>query len=132
MAAASNFTETLALNFLLTTGTATRPTAWYIGLHTADVTDAGSGTEVSGFDYARQTVAFDAASGTNPTFCDNTSTITFPTANGGNWGTISHIGIWSALSGGTLYFHGQLSTSKVVNDGDTFQILAGNLVINLA
>jgi len=132
MAAASNYTETLALNFLLTTGTATRPTAWYIGLHTADVTDAGSGTEVSGFSYARQAVAFDAASGTNPTFCDNTSTITFPTASGGNWGTITHIAIWDSLTTGNVLFHGALTTSKVVNDGDTFLILAGNLVINLA
>lgn len=132
MAAASNFTENLVLNFMLTTATATRPTDWYVALFTSDPTDANSGTEVTGNGYARQVIAFNTASGTNPTFCDNSATITFPTASGGNFGVITHLGIMSALTSGTLYFHGQLTNSKTVNDGDTFQILANNLIINLA
>jgi len=132
MAAASNFAENLILNWTLTTGSATRPTAWYVALFTTDPTDAGSGTELSLYSYARQAVTFNAATGTNPTYCDNTATITFPTASGGNWGTVTHIGIYNASTAGNLLFHGALTTSKTVNDGDTFQILANGLVINLA
>jgi hypothetical protein len=128
MSAASDYTENLALEYLLTTDSVTRPTAWYIGLHTADVTDAGTGTEVSGNGYARKTVAFSV---TNDT-ASNSATVTFDAASGGNWGTITHIGVWDALTTGNLLFHGAVTTSKTIEDGDTFQISAGNLDITLA
>ncbi len=128
MSAASDYTENLALEYLLTTDSVTRPTAWYIGLHTADVTDAGTGTEVSGNGYARKTVAFSV---TNDT-ASNSATVTFDAASGGNWGTITHIGVWDALASGNLLFHGAVTTSKTIEDGDTFQISAGNLDITLA
>ena len=128
MASASNATETLLLKYSLTTDAVTRPTAWYIGLHTADVTDAGTGTEVTGNGYARTAVSFTV---TNDT-ATNSATVTFPTASGGSWGTVSHLGIWSASSGGTLYYHGILTASKSVADGDTFTIQSGALTIVLA
>ena len=129
MSAASDYTENLALEYLLTTETnITRPTAWYIGLHTADVTDAGTGTEVSGNAYARKAATFTVTTDT----ASNGSTITFDAASGGDWGTITHIGVWDALSGGNLLFHGAVTTSKTIEDGDTFQISSGNLDITLA
>jgi hypothetical protein len=129
MASASNATETLLLKYSLTTdATITRPTAWYIGLHTADVTDAGTGTEVTGNGYARTAVTFTV---TNDT-ATNSATVTFPTASGGSWGTVSHLGIWSATTAGTLYYHGALTASKSVADGDTFTIQSGALTIVLA
>lgn len=127
MSAASNYTENLALAWLLTTGTATRPTSWYIGLHTADVTDAGTGTEVSGGSYARESVAFSVTDDT----ASNSATVTFTTATA-NWGTITHIGVWDASTGGNLLFHGAVTTSKTIETGDTFQISSGNLDITLA
>ena len=128
MSAASNATETLVLKYTLTTDAVTRPTAWYVGLHTQDVTDAGTGTEVTGNAYARTAATFTV---TNDQ-ATNSGSITFPTASGGNWGTITHIGIWSATTAGTLYYHGALTASKVCNDGDTFQIAASALTITLA
>ena len=128
MASASNATETLLLKYSLTADAVTRPTAWYIGLHTADVTDAGTGTEVTGNGYARTAVSFTV---TNDT-ATNSATVTFPTASGGSWSTVSHIGIWSATTAGTLYYHGALTASKSVADGDTFTIQSGALTIVLA
>lgn len=128
MASASNVTETLLLKYSLTTDAVTRPTAWFIGLHTADVTDAGTGTEVTGNAYARTAVSF-TVSGDVAT---NSATVTFPTASGGNFGTVTHIGIWSASTAGSVYYHGALTASKVVNDGDTFTIQASALTITLA
>ena len=127
MSAASNYTETLALTFLLTSSAATRPTAWYVALFTTSPTDAGSGTEVSGTYYARQSVAFTVSGDT----ASNSATITFPAA-GSNWGTISHVGVYDAVTTGNLLFHGSVTTSKSIDTGDTFQISAGNLDITLA
>ncbi len=127
MSAASNYTETLALTWLLTNSSATRPTAWYIALFTSDPTDAGSGTEVSGTNYARQAVTFTV---TNDT-ASNSATVTFPAA-GSNWGTITHVGVYTAETSGNLLFHGAVTTSKAIDTGDTFQITSGNLDITLA
>lgn len=136
MSAATDAAEVLALNFLLTTGTATRPTSWFIGLHTGDPGESGTANEVANlYSYARTAVTFDAAAqpSTGLTFCDNSATVTFPTASGGNFGTITHISIKASATYATTtsYFKGALTTSKVVNDGDTFQIQAGQLVISL-
>ena len=129
MSAASDYVENLALEWLLTSNSATRPTAWYIGLHTADPTDAGTGTEVStsGTAYAREAVSFTV---TNDT-ASNSATVTFSAATA-NWGTITHVGVWDSLSGGELLFHGAVTTSKTIETGDTFQISSGNLDITLA
>jgi hypothetical protein len=127
MAAASNFTENLALKFLLTNTTATRPTAWYVALFTTDPTDAGSGTEVSGTNYARTAVSFSVANDT----ATNSAPVTF-TAAGSNWGSVSHIGVYDAITTGNLLFHGQVQTAKQIDSGDTFTISTSNLSIVLA
>lgn len=128
MSAASNYTENLALTWLLTTGSATRPTAWYLALFTSDPTDAGSGTEVSGTNYTRKAVAFSVSSDT----ASNSATITFDAAGSGGWGTITHVGVYDASTSGNLLFHGAVTTSKTIDAGDTFQVSSGNLTITLA
>lgn len=136
MSAATDTAEVLALNFLLNTQTATRPTTWYIALHTGDPGESGTANEVANaYNYQRKEVAFDPASqpSTGLTFCDNTDTVTFNTATGGNWGVITHISIKTSQTYATTtaLFKGALTASKTVNDGDTFQIQAGQLVISL-
>lgn len=130
MAALSDYAEKLLLDWLMTNGSATRPTAWYVALYTAAPSDAGGGTEVSGNGYSRQAVTFDAAtSGAGTT--SNTGAVTF-TAAGGDWGTITHIGIHDASSGGNLLWHGTLTVSKTVADGDTLQFATGNIDLTMA
>lgn len=130
MSALSNYAEKLLLDWMMTTGSATRPTAWYVALYTAGPTDTGGGTEVSGNGYSRQSVTFDAAtSGAGTT--SNSGTISF-TASGGNWGTVTHIGIFDASTSGNLLWHGALTSSKVVEDGDTLQFSAGAIDLTIA
>jgi len=130
MAALSDHAEKLLLDWMMTTGSATRPTAWYVGLFTAAPSDAGGGTEVSGSGYAREAVTFAAASTPGGT-TSNTGDVSF-TAAGGNWGTITHIGIFDASSAGNLLWHGSMTASKVVNDGDTLQFSTGNIDLTIA
>jgi len=130
MAALSDYSEKLLLDWLMTNGSATRPTNWYVALYTAAPNDAGGGTEVSGNGYSRQSVTFAAAtSGAGTTA--NTNDVVF-TAAGGSWGTITHIGIFDASTAGNLLWHGSLTASKTVADGDTLQFSTGNIDLTLA
>ena len=130
MAALSDHAENLLLNWLMTTDAVTRPTAWYVGLYTAAPSDAGGGTEVSGNGYTRQAISCGTATGTGGT-TSNDANITF-TAAGGDWGTITHIGIFDASSGGQLLWHGAMSASKTIADGDTLQFNTGNIDLTIA
>lgn len=130
MAALSNYAEKLLLDFAMTTGSATRPTAWYVALYTAAPDDTGGGTEVSTGGYARQSVTFSAASSPGGT-TSNSNTVSF-TASGAGYGTVSHIGIFDNVSGGNLLWHGSMTASKTVADGDTLEFSIGNIDLTLA
>ena len=128
MAEMSNYLENALINATLRATTFTSPATVYVSLHTADPTDAGTGTEVSGGSYARQSATFAAPSnGASATNAD----ITFPQATG-NWGTVTHIGIWDALTTGNLLYHTQLDASKTIDTGDIFKIASGSLTVTLA
>jgi len=130
MAALSDYAENLLMNWMMTTDSVTRPTAWYVALYTAAPSDSGGGTEVSGNGYTRQALTVGTASGTGGT-TSNTGNITF-TASGGDWGTITHIGIHDASSAGNLLWHGAMSASKTIADGDTLQFNTGNIDLTIA
>jgi hypothetical protein len=122
----SNHAETLALTWLMTAGSATRPTSWYVALHTGDPGETGASSEVSGTGYARQSAAFDApASGATA----NTADLTFTA--GGAWGTVTHASIWDAVSGGNCLWQGTC-TNKAITSGDVYKFLAGALDLALA
>jgi hypothetical protein len=130
MSALSNYAEKLLLDWLMTAGAATRPTAWYLALFTAAPSDSGGGTEVSGAGYARQTIAFAAAtSGAGTT--DNTGLVSF-TASGGNYGTVTHVGIFDASTSGNLLWWGAMTASRTINDGDTLEFAIGAVDLTMA
>lgn len=131
MSSFTDYTENLVLNWLFTTNSATRPTAWYIGLFTAAPSDAGGGTEVTGNGYARVATGTLSVSGTSPTNCTNDAAIEFAAASGGNWGTITHIAVMTASTAGTMLGWAPLTTSRTINDGDILRIPAGDLDITL-
>ena len=130
MSSFSDYTENLVLTYLFTTSSATRPTAWYVGLFTAAPSDTGGGTEVSGNAYARVVTGTISGSGTATTFT-NAAAIEFAAASGGNWGTIGWAGIFDASTAGNLLAWAPLTTSRVINDGDVFRIPASSLTITL-
>ena len=124
----TNAFETSTLSYLLTTGTVTRPTAWYVALFTSDPTDTGAaGTEVSGFSYARVAVTFSVTDNV----ASNTAGVEFPAATGGAWGTVSHIGIMDASTGGNMIIHSALTASKAIADGDVFRVPTSDLTVSL-
>ena len=128
MAEMSNYLENALINATLRNTSYTSPAAVYVSLHTADPTDAGTGTEVSGGSYARKSASFAAPSnGASATNAD----ITFDQATA-SWGTIGWIGIFDASTSGNLLYHTALTTSKTIDTGDIFKIASGSLTVTLA
>jgi hypothetical protein len=128
MAEMSNYLENALINVTLRNTSYTSPTTVYVSLHTADPTDAGTGAEVSGGSYARKSATFAAPSnGASATSAD----VTFDQATA-SWGTITHIGIWDALTTGNMLYHTPLTTSKTIDSGDIFKIASGSLTVTLA
>jgi len=130
MSSFTDYTENLVLNWLLTTNSATRPTAWYVGLFTAAPSDTGGGTEVSGNGYARKATGTMTITGTTTT-ATNAAAIEFAAASGGNWGTLTHAAIFDALTTGNMLAWAPLTTSRTINDGDVFRVPASSLTVTL-
>ena len=140
MSQASDYLENKLLDHTLRNTAFTSPTAVYVGLFlsTTDAAttvanlEAGTLTdEVSGNGYARVQATFGAAHATNGSITTS-GNVTFAAANGGDFGTITHIAILDQFTGGNVLFYGALTTSKQIQDGDTFQITTGNLTVTLA
>ena len=124
----SNTFETHVLNYVFTTTSVTRPTAWYLALFTSNPAEDASGTEVttSGTAYARQSATF-TVSGNEAT---TSAAIEFPTATA-SYGTVTHVGVFDASTGGNLIAYSALSTSKAVGTGDVFRVPAGDFDLTL-
>lgn len=127
MAEMSNYLENALINATLRNTTYTSPSTVYVGLYTTDPTDAGTGTEVSGGSYARQSVTFAAPS---DGVSASNAAVEFPQATG-SWGTVTHIGILDASTSGNLLYHTALDVSKAIDTGDIFKIASGSLTVTL-
>jgi hypothetical protein len=126
MANFSDYSETLVATWLFTTDSATRPTAWYLGVGTGH-TDAALTGEPSGDGYARQQVAFTVSNGV-ATLADAEA---FGPATG-NWGTIASAAIFDAATAGNVLAVGALTASRVIESGDTLTVAAGAVTFTVA
>lgn len=127
MSAFSNYLENKVLLHVFGGSAYSAPGTLYLALYTSDPGDDNSGTECSGTAYARQTITFTVVTDT----ASNNAAVEFPVA-GSSWGTITHVGILDALTGGNLLAHGALTASKAIASGDVFRVENGDLDITLA
>jgi hypothetical protein len=125
----TNYSENLVLTYLMTSGSAARPTAWFVGLFTAAPGETGGGTEVSGTGYVRKAGTFVVA-GTDPTTASNNPVIEFDEALA-PWGTVTHIGVFDAVTAGNMLGYADLEESKQIGTGDVFRIPVGDLKVTL-
>lgn len=124
------------LNFIKGTNVVAAPANLYIGLFsTVPTANTGSGTEISGSSYARQTVAstaWSAISQNADTIHDqisNSNAITFPAVTGSPY-TVVGVGIWDAATVGNLLFY-QAVTSQAVSVSNQYQIAASALIVEV-
>jgi hypothetical protein len=127
MAEFTNYLENKLLDHVLRNVSYTSPTTSYVGLFTAAPTDTLSGTEVSGGSYARQVLSVTTAS---EGIVTSSADVNFPQATA-SWGTISHVGIFDALTSGNLLMYTALTTSKTIDEGDILKISTNNLTVTL-
>lgn len=116
---ATDYFENRMLN-LMRGQSITAPTNVYLALFLSNPTDTGTGgTEISYTNYARQAVTFSApaASGTG-LMIQNSAQISFAEATAAV-GTVTHIALYDALSGGNMLLYGQLDTPLVIQAGVT-------------
>lgn len=120
-------------HFFKATAIFASPASLDVHLYTTATSDANStGTEVSGGAYALKNVlaAGWTAPGATGGATDNVADVDFGTATA-NWGTVSHVSIEVVATVNRL-FHGALSSSKTVNNGDSFKFAAGALDVSVA
>ena len=128
MSELSDFAEEKFLAITLKGATAYNVATAYLALFINDPTDAGTGTECSWTNYARQAMSFGTISGGS---VSNDVAIDFP-ALVGDAVTITHMGIYDASSGGNLLWHTPLDLSKTLTAGDIFNMAIDGADVSLA
>jgi len=122
----SNYLETKVLGHVFGGTAYTAAGTLYLALFTTNPAEDGSGTEVTGGGYVRQTVAFTVTGNT----ASNTAAVEYPTASA-NYGTVTHVGVYDASTGGNLLAYAALTSSKSIETGDVFRVPTGDLDITL-
>lgn len=128
MADYTNTAEERSLDWLWTTGSPTRPTAWYVGLFTTTPTgdDGSGGVECSNAGYARKSVTWTRTNQTmNPS-----AIVTFGPATE-NWTEVVGFGVWDSLTSGVLLAFEALNTSRTLSNGDSAEFATTDLSITL-
>jgi len=128
MAAISTYLANKLLDHTLRNVAYTPPTTAYLALYTSVPGPEDTGTEVSGGGYARQAVTFGVASGGQVV---SSTDVVFPVATA-SWGTITHIGVKDASTGGNLLYYAALSASKTIASEDQIKFPAGQITFSMA
>lgn len=131
----TTYGENLLLNWALTAGVATRPTAWFAALHTDDPTETGSVNEV----LLANDAAYTAIAGRKSvTFTTATTGISSnvagiahtPDATASAY-TVKHISIWDSQSGGNCLMYGQLQVAKTIDNANPLALNIGDIIAAL-
>ena len=132
MAGLTDYQESLVGEHFFRNSSQTPVATLYFALFTAAPSDAGGGTEVTGGSYARiaKTAATNGFGAFAAGVASNVETIDFGTASA-NWGTITHMAIFDALTVGNMMAWGALAVAKTVNSADGISFLAGSVVLTI-
>lgn len=102
----------------------TMPAGAYLALFTSDPTVAGTGTEVAGGSYTRQSITWAAEAGGR---IANSGTINFTNLPAC---TVTHWAIYDAVSAGNLLYFGAFEINVVRTAGQAIDIVAGNIEVS--
>lgn len=138
MSAFSDYYENKIIDHMLRGQAFTVPTTVYVACFTANTNlesnNPSAEVSTSGTAYSRQAITLSAASAGATT---NSADLTWSTATA-NWGTVTSVAIVDHATNTTwgtnvnVLMWADLAASKVVNNGDTFKILAGDFDVTVA
>jgi len=125
------------------------PATWYVALYTSNPGETAGGSECTGTDYARASVAnsdanWDLTGGgatdanadgvADDATIENASSIDFATVGSGGWcggSPATHWALLDASSGGTMWVYSALTSSVTLDAGDEPSFAAGALTFQL-
>jgi hypothetical protein len=122
----------LQLTWTLTATSVTRPTAWYIALHTANPTETGTVGELTtsqASSYARYTITFGAPSASLIT---SSNSISIPVGTVTGTVTVTHVSIWkssSSTSADDVFYYGALAVPRLISSSETLVFAPGEITI---
>lgn len=127
----STYAGNLALDWLLSTATATRPTTWYLSLHTADPGLTGANELLTSVDadYVRKAITFAAASGLTKA---TDAGVTWTADAAATTYIVTHVGIWDALTAGNFLSYGKLAVPETVVASGALNLSAGRVIASIA
>lgn len=126
----SNNAENLVLKWLMTDTAVTRPTAWYVSLHTDDPGETGANEVLvaTDADYVRKSATFtDSTTGS----CSNEGALSWTVDNASAGYTIRYVGIWDAVTAGNFVAGGALYSEHAVSANSVVSFAIGDLVVSL-
>ena len=129
----STVNKNAVLDFLFGAAAMSSPAEYYVALSTTPPTDSGANvSEPAGGSYARIGILNTGAKWVAASAGEkaNADDIIFPTA-AALWGTIGWWCLYDAVTYGTMHHWGILQTARVIDIGDQFRFLAGDLIIRL-
>lgn len=128
----SNFFSNAILAATFRAGSYTFPSNVYLALYTSDPTAADTGQEVSAGAYDRKSIMFsDPAIEAGKMTIKNTEAVQFEVATA-DWGTITHVGIRDAATGGNLLYFGVLASPRTILSGDRITFDEDSIVLTLS
>lgn len=106
------------------------PQTIYVALSTADPGEDGASIAEPSDGYARIITAPADWTVSSGGAISNANEIAFAEASG-DWGSITHFALFSAITGGDFLGYGTLDTPKGVTSGDTVKFPVGDLDVDL-
>ena len=123
----SNYLANAIVNATVRNTTYSSPANVWVALYSVAPTGNTSGTELSGNNYSRQNVTFNA-----PTAGTTTSNVavTF-SATGNNWPAVVATAITDASTGGNILWYSPIATQVVLASGN-ITLTGGNITLSVS
>jgi hypothetical protein len=102
----------------------------YVALYSGN--PYGAGTEITGIGYARKQITCSPATFSAPTGTITNSAIVDFGSAGSVWGTIDHMAIYDAPTGGHMIHAGPLTLPRDIQDKDPVTFPIGTLIVSIS
>jgi hypothetical protein len=121
MSAATDYLEEKIRKHVCGVATFAMPTALFVALHTADPTETGAVSEVTGGTYVRKAATF----ADNGTSTSNNATVRWDSVGAV---TVTHYSVWDAVTAGNCLWKGAVAAPQTLTASQPLEIPANALV----
>ena len=127
----TTYGENLLINWAFNVDSVTRPTAWFVAIHTADPTETGATAEMvvgTDADYVRQAVTMGTSS--SGSSASTTQVVFTPAAAAGTY-SVTHASVWATAPGSVSLIKGPLATPRSISNASPLTFEIGEIIAAL-